>query len=92
LISTTATPKADPGKQTKSLAWRQLPLNQLIQTMHDYTKDAVAQLKAADGEPDMVQVAPGNVGLCSDPILPDPNLTPGAVFTNVTVEQITTKD
>jgi arabinogalactan endo-1,4-beta-galactosidase len=47
---------ADPGKQTKPLAWRQLPLNQLIQTMHDYTKDAIAQLKAAGGEPDMVQV------------------------------------
>jgi hypothetical protein len=28
----------------------------------------------------------------ADPILPDPNLTPGAIFTNVTVEQITTKD
>src|ERR1700733_11537239 len=40
---------ADPGKQTKPLAWRQLPLDQLIQTMHDYTKDAVAQLKAAGG-------------------------------------------
>ncbi len=47
---------ADPGKQTKPLAWRQLPLDQLIQTMHDYTKDAVAQLKAAGAEPDMVQV------------------------------------
>ena len=47
---------ADPGKQTKPLAWRQLPLDQLINTMHDYTKDAVAQLKAAGGEPDMVQI------------------------------------
>lgn len=47
---------ADPGKQTKPLAWRQMPLNQLTQTMHDYTKDAVAQLKAAGAEPDMVQV------------------------------------
>ena len=47
---------ADPGKQTKPLAWRQLPLDQLIQTVHDYTKDAVAQLKAAGAEPDMVQV------------------------------------
>ena len=47
---------ADPGKQTKPLAWRQLPLDQLIQTMHDYTKDAVARLKAAGVEPDMVQI------------------------------------
>jgi len=29
--------------------------------------------------------------LATDPILPDPTLTPGAVFTNVTVEQITQK-
>ena len=47
---------ADPDKQTKPLAWRQLPLAQLIQTMHDYTKDAVTQLKAAGAEPDMVQI------------------------------------
>ena len=47
---------ADPGKQTKPLAWREMPLEQLTQTMHDYTKDAVAQLKAAGAEPDMVQV------------------------------------
>ncbi len=47
---------ADPGKQTKPLAWRDMPLDQLIKTMHDYTKDAIAQLKAAGGEPDMVQI------------------------------------
>jgi len=47
---------ADPGKQTKPLAWRQLPLDQLIQTMRDYTRDAVAQLKAAGAEPDMAQI------------------------------------
>jgi arabinogalactan endo-1,4-beta-galactosidase len=47
---------ADPGKQTKPLAWRELPLDQLITTVHDYTKDAVAQLKDAGAEPDMVQV------------------------------------
>jgi arabinogalactan endo-1,4-beta-galactosidase len=47
---------ADPGKQTKPLAWRQLPLNRLIQTMHDYTKEAVTRLKNAGAEPDMVQI------------------------------------
>lgn len=47
---------ADPGKQTKPLAWRELPLDQLIQTMHDYTKDVISRLKTAGGEPDMVQI------------------------------------
>ena len=47
---------ADPGKQTKPLAWRQLPPDQLAQTMRDYTRDAIDQLKAAGGEPDMVQI------------------------------------
>jgi arabinogalactan endo-1,4-beta-galactosidase len=47
---------ADPGKQTKPLAWRELPFDQLVQTVHDYTKDVIAQLKAAGGEPDMVQI------------------------------------
>ena len=47
---------ADPGKQTKPLAWREMPFDELVQTVHDYTKDAIAQLKAAGAEPDMVQV------------------------------------
>ena len=47
---------ADPGKQTKPLAWRELPLDRLITAVHDYTRDAVAQLKAAGAEPDMVQI------------------------------------
>jgi arabinogalactan endo-1,4-beta-galactosidase len=47
---------ADPGKQTKPLAWRGLPLEPLIQTVHDYTKDVITQLKNAGGEPDMVQI------------------------------------
>jgi len=47
---------ADPGKQTKPLAWRELPLEQLVQTVHDYTKDVITRLKAAGGEPDMVQI------------------------------------
>jgi arabinogalactan endo-1,4-beta-galactosidase len=47
---------ADPGKQTKPLAWRELPLDQLVQTVHDYTKDVVTQLKNNGAEPDMVQI------------------------------------
>jgi len=47
---------ADPGKQTKPLAWRSMPLDQLVQTVHDYTMETIAQLKAAGGEPDMVQI------------------------------------
>jgi len=47
---------ADPGKQTKPLAWRDLTLDQLIQTVHDYTKEVITQLKTAGGEPDMVQI------------------------------------
>ncbi|HVU39099.1 MAG TPA: glycosyl hydrolase 53 family protein [Opitutales bacterium] len=49
---------ADPGKQVKPLAWRDLAFPDLVKTVHDYTKDVVAQLKAAGAEPDMVQ--PGN--------------------------------
>jgi arabinogalactan endo-1,4-beta-galactosidase len=47
---------ADPGKQTKPLAWRDLPLDQLIKTLHDYTSNVITQLKTAGGEPDMVQI------------------------------------
>ena len=47
---------ADPGKQTKPLAWRALAFPELVQKVHDYTKDAVAQLKAAGATPDMVQI------------------------------------
>ena len=34
---------ADPGKQTKPLAWRELPPEQLVKTLHDYTKDVITQ-------------------------------------------------
>jgi arabinogalactan endo-1,4-beta-galactosidase len=47
---------ADPGKQTKPLAWRALPLDQLIKTLRDYTRDVITQLKTAGGGPDMVQI------------------------------------
>jgi len=47
---------ADPGKQTKPLAWRDLPLDQLLKTMHDYTSNVIVQLRTAGGGPDMVQI------------------------------------
>jgi len=47
---------ADPGKQTKPAAWRDMDLPELTKTVHDYTKDVVSKLKAAGAEPDMVQV------------------------------------
>jgi len=46
---------ADPAKQTKPYAWRDLDFPALVKTVHDYTKDVVAKLKAAGAEPDMVQ-------------------------------------
>ena len=47
---------ADPGKQTKPLAWREMPPEQLVKTVHDYTLDVITRLKTAGGEPDMVQI------------------------------------
>jgi arabinogalactan endo-1,4-beta-galactosidase len=47
---------ADPGKQFTPSAWAELPFDDLVTKMHDWTKDAVAQLRAAGAEPDMVQV------------------------------------
>jgi arabinogalactan endo-1,4-beta-galactosidase len=46
---------ADPGKQTKPAAWRDMDLPTLAKTVHDYTKDVITKLKAAGAEPDMVQ-------------------------------------
>ena len=46
---------ADPQNQVKPLAWRDLAFPDLVKTVHDYTKDVVAKLKAAGAEPDMVQ-------------------------------------
>jgi arabinogalactan endo-1,4-beta-galactosidase len=47
---------ADPGKQFTPSAWADLAFDDLVRQLHDYTKDAVGQLKAAGAEPDMVQV------------------------------------
>jgi arabinogalactan endo-1,4-beta-galactosidase len=47
---------ADPGKQFTPAAWADLSFDDLVKTMHDWTRDAVAAMKTAGVSPDMVQV------------------------------------
>lgn len=47
---------ADPGKQFKPIDWQHLPFPQLVQTVHDYTKNVMSELKEQGVLPDMVQV------------------------------------
>ena len=55
-ISITATPGPIPANKPSPSPGANCRLDQLVQTMHDYTKDVITQLKAAGGEPDMVQI------------------------------------
>ncbi len=47
---------ADPGKQYKPAAWRNLSFEELKKALYDYTKDVIQQLKDQGTTPDMVQV------------------------------------
>jgi len=47
---------ADPQKQFKPEAWKDLHGAQLTQAVHDYTRDVLLTLKAQGTSPDMVQV------------------------------------
>lgn len=48
---------ADPGKQCVPIAWQHYTtISELASAVHDYTKDAIAQLSAAGARPDMVQI------------------------------------
>lgn len=47
---------ADPQKQFTPASWANLSFDDLVKKTHDWTNDAVGQLKAAGAEPDMVQV------------------------------------
>ena len=47
---------ADPGKQTKPLAWQSLNDEQLPQTLYDYTHDALKHLADNDATPDYIQI------------------------------------
>ncbi len=47
---------ADPGKQFKPAAWRNLDFEQLKQALYDYTKNVISALKQQGTAPDMVQI------------------------------------
>ncbi len=47
---------ADPGKQYKPAAWRNLSFEELKKAVYDYTKDVIQQLKDQGTTPDMVQI------------------------------------
>lgn len=47
---------ADPGKQYKPAAWRNLSFEELKKALYGYTKDVMQQLKAQGTTPDMVQI------------------------------------
>ena len=47
---------ADPGKQTKPSAWKDLSFEQLEQQMFVYNRDCIAAFKKAGAMPDYVQV------------------------------------
>lgn len=47
---------ADPGKQYKPAAWRNLSFNDLKKALYDYTRKVMQELKDQGVSPDMVQV------------------------------------
>lgn len=47
---------ADPGKQHRPLAWRDLDDAALARAVHDYTRASLLAFRAAGARPDMVQV------------------------------------
>jgi arabinogalactan endo-1,4-beta-galactosidase len=47
---------ADPGKQFTPSAWADLPFDDLVTRMHDWTKDAISRMRDAGVQPDMVQI------------------------------------
>src|SRR4051812_48122479 len=47
---------ADPGHQDTPVAWRDLDVNAMEKKVESYSRDVIAQLKAAGAMPDMVQV------------------------------------
>jgi beta-galactosidase len=47
---------ADPGKQYKPAAWKNLPFDELKRALYDYTVTIMQELKAQGTSPDMVQV------------------------------------
>ena len=47
---------ADPGKQYKPAAWRNLSFEELKKAVYDYTKKVIQELKDQGTTPDMVQI------------------------------------
>lgn len=47
---------ADPGKQYKPEAWKNLDFTQLTQALHDFTKQVITELKQQGTPPGMVQI------------------------------------
>jgi arabinogalactan endo-1,4-beta-galactosidase len=47
---------ADPAKQTKPTAWKDLPFDSLEQRLFEYNRDCIAAFKKAGAMPDYVQV------------------------------------
>jgi arabinogalactan endo-1,4-beta-galactosidase len=47
---------ADPGKQFKPAAWKNLDFAQLQQAVRSYTRDVISALKSQGTTPDMVQI------------------------------------
>ena len=47
---------ADPGKQYKPAAWRDLDYDQLKAAVYDYTKEALTELREQNTDPDIVQI------------------------------------
>ena len=47
---------ADPGKQYKPSAWKKLNFSLLKDSVYQFTKKVIAELKAQGTEPDMVQI------------------------------------
>ncbi len=47
---------ADPGKQYKPGAWKNLNFTELTQALHDFTKQVITELKQQGTMPDMVQI------------------------------------
>jgi arabinogalactan endo-1,4-beta-galactosidase len=47
---------ADPGQQNKPFAWRNLSFAELQNSLYNYTKDVMQQLKANDIKPEWVQI------------------------------------
>ena len=71
---------ADPGKQNKPAAWKNMTFAQETQALHDYTLDVVTQLKNQGTMPDMVQV--GNE-ITNGMLWPDGGSSSGANYDNL---------